>query len=71
MNGRERKLVSDLSQPNSMMAGRTREIGQRARKDLENQINAEPFEELTDSELNDWERDQAIARERMRREGLI
>jgi hypothetical protein len=29
------------------------------------------MEDLEDSELSDWERQQAIARERTRREGLI
>ena len=54
-----------------MMTGRMKEIGKRARQDLEDQIHAEPFEELEDSDLSDWERDQAIGRERMRRQGFI
>ena len=76
LNGKEQKLPSDLSPSNSMMTGRMKEIGKRARQDLEDQIHAEPFEELEDSDLSDWERDQAIGRERigrerMRRQGLI
>ena len=39
--------------------------------DLDEVATPEPDEELEDSELNDRERQQAIARERMRREGRL
>jgi hypothetical protein len=53
------------------MAARVNEIARNAHKDLNDVITDEPLEDLEDSELNDWERQQAIARERARREGLI
>jgi hypothetical protein len=53
------------------MAARFNEIARNARKDLDDVISDEPMEDLEDSELSEWERQQAIARERTRREGLI
>jgi len=70
-DGRDRARMSDLSRPNSIMAARVNEIARNAQKDLNDVISDEPVEELADSELSDWERQQAIARERTRREGLI
>lgn len=61
---------SDLSRPNSIMAARVNEIARNAQKDLNDVISAEPLQELEDSDLSEWERQQAIARERTRREGL-
>lgn len=63
--------MSDLFRPNSIMAARVNEIARNAQKDLNDVISDEPAEELEDSELSDWERRQAIARERTRREGLL
>lgn len=63
--------MSELSRPNSIMAARVNEIARNAQKDLNDVISDEPTQELEDSELSDWERSQAIARERTRREGLI
>ena len=63
--------LSEMSRPNSIMAARVNEIARNAHKDLNDVITDEPLEDLEDSELNDWERQQAIARERARREGLI
>ena len=68
--GPERVRPSDLSLPNSIMAARVNEIARNAQKDLNDVISNEPSEDLEDSELSDWERQQAIARERTRREGL-
>jgi len=70
-DARERTGMSDLSRPNSIMAARVNEIARNAQKDLNDVISDEPMEDLEDSELSDWERQQAIARERTRREGLI
>jgi hypothetical protein len=53
------------------MAARVNEIARNAQKDLNDVISDEPQEDLEDSELSDWERRQAMARERTRREGLI
>jgi hypothetical protein len=69
-DGRDGGRLSDLSRPNSIMAARVNEIARNAQKDLNDVISDEPTEELEDSELSDWERQQAIARERTRREGL-
>jgi hypothetical protein len=63
--------LNDINRPNSIMAARVNEIARNAHKDLQDVISDEPLEDLEDSELNDWERQQAIARERARREGLI
>jgi hypothetical protein len=41
----------------------------RIHEELDEVSTPEPDEELTDSELSDYERRQAIARERWRREG--
>ena len=62
--------MNDLARPNSIMAARVNEIARNAQKDLNDVISNEPPEELKDSELSDWERQQAMARERTRREGL-
>lgn len=62
---------SDLNRPNSIMAARVNEIARNAHNDLQDVLLSEPGEDLEDSELSDWERQQAIARERTRREGLI
>jgi hypothetical protein len=69
--GRDRARLGELSRPNSIMAARVNEIARNAQKDLNDVISDEPLEDLEDSELSDWERQQAIARERTRREGLI
>jgi hypothetical protein len=69
-DGPERLRLGDLTLPNAMMAGRVNEIAHNAQKDLNDVISNEPSEDLEDSELSDWERQQAIARERTRREGL-
>lgn len=70
-DGADRARLSELSHPNSIMAVRVNEIARNAQKDLNDVISDEPAEELEDSELSDWERQQAIARERTRREGLL
>jgi hypothetical protein len=62
--------MNELARPNSIMAARVNEIARNAQKDLNDVISNEPPEELEDSELSDWERQQAMARERTRREGL-
>jgi len=62
--------LNDLNRPNSIMAARVNEIARNAHNDLQDVISDEPLEDLADSELSDWERQQAIARERTRREGL-
>ena len=67
----DRSRTSDLARPNSIMAARVNEIARNAQKDLNDVISDEPQEDLEDSELSDWERRQAMARERTRREGLI
>jgi hypothetical protein len=51
--------------------GRAQRIAQEHHRDLDDSIIPEPAEELEDSELSDRERQEAIARERMRREGRI
>jgi hypothetical protein len=61
----QRMRPGDFSRPTLMARMRG---GDRSFRNL---INTEPDEELEDSELSDWERQQAIARERTRREGLI
>jgi hypothetical protein len=63
--------LNDLNRPTSITAARVNEIARNANEDLEDVISDEPLEDLADSELSDWERQQAIARERTRREGLI
>jgi hypothetical protein len=67
----ERLRTNDLARPNSIMAARVNEIARNAQNDLNDVISDEPLEDLEDSELSDWERQQAMARERTRREGLI
>jgi hypothetical protein len=62
--------LNDLNRPTSIMAARVNEVARNAHKDLQDVITDEPLEDLEDSELSEWERQQAIARERMRREGL-
>jgi hypothetical protein len=47
----------------------TRNAARKAHEDLDEVNTPEPDEELTDSELSDHERQQAIAREKWRREG--
>jgi hypothetical protein len=63
--------LGEITRPHTIMAARFSEISRSARKDLNDVISDEPLEDLEDSELSDWERQQAIARERTRREGLI
>ena len=63
--------MNELARPNSIMAARVNEIARNAQKDLNDVISNEPPEELEDSELSEWERRQAMERERTRREGLI
>jgi hypothetical protein len=66
----ERGRTGEFARPNSIMAARVNEIARNTQQDLNDVISDEPPEELADSELSDWERQQAIARERTRREGL-
>ena len=70
IDGRERRPLNEVSRPNSIMAARLNEIARNAQKDLHDVIIDEPTQDLEDSELSDWERQQAMARERTRREGL-
>jgi hypothetical protein len=46
-------------------------LGKQLHQEIDDMATPEPEEELADSELSDYEREAAIARERMRREGLI
>ena len=46
-------------------------MAQQHHRELDEVIPPEPDEELADSELSDWERQAAIARERTRREGRL
>jgi hypothetical protein len=48
---------------------RARSMARPAHAELDNVASPEPGEDLDDSEISDSERQQAIARERMRREG--
>jgi hypothetical protein len=48
---------------------RARTVAAQHHRDLDEVVPPEPDEELEDSELSDSERQAAIARERMRREG--
>ena len=66
----DRSRMRELSRPRSIAVGRMNEIAKNAEKTLKDRVNSEPDEELEDSELSDWERRQAIARERTRRAGL-
>ena len=50
-------------------ADRGRVIGRQDHANVDDMASPEPEEDLDDSELNDRERREAIARERMRREG--
>jgi hypothetical protein len=50
---------------------RTSRMAQQVHDQLDDVSTPEPDEELEDSDLSDAERRSAIARERMRREGLI
>ena len=45
-------------------------LGKQLHQELDDMATPEPDEELTDSELGEAERQAAIARERMRREGF-
>ena len=47
------------------------EVAQTTHREMDDVPTAEPGEDLEDSELNDVERNAAIARERMRREGRV
>ena len=49
---------------------RARTFAQSAHESFDEVAPDEPHEDLEDSELSDGERQQAIARERMRREGF-
>jgi hypothetical protein len=49
----------------------TNRMAQQVHDQLDDVSTPEPNEELEDSDLSDVERRSAIARERMRREGLI
>jgi hypothetical protein len=69
-SGRERDRFTEIARPNTILSARFHEIARNAQKDLNDVISDEPLQDLEDSELNDWERQQAIARERTRREGL-
>ncbi len=46
-------------------------LGSRAPKEDQYPVIPEPDEELEDSELSEGERRSAVARERMRREGML
>lgn len=63
--------LNQVYRPTSIGSVRVNEIASRAHKDLDDVIWHEPQEDLEESELSDWERRQAIERERTRREGLI
>jgi hypothetical protein len=70
MEGPDKALrLNTLYRPTVFGSDRIAHIAQEAHKDLDDVISQEPYEDLEDSELNDWERQQAIARERTRREG--
>ncbi|HEY7467133.1 MAG TPA: hypothetical protein VIB47_10640 [Dehalococcoidia bacterium] len=70
MEGPDKALrLNTLYRPTVFGSDRIAHIAQQAHKDLDDVISQEPDEDLEDSELNDWERQQAIARERTRREG--
>jgi hypothetical protein len=70
MEGSDKALkLNTLYRPTHFGSDRVAHIAQQAHKDLDDVISAEPNEDLEDSELADWERQQAIARERTRREG--
>ena len=62
--------MRERSRPRSIAAGRMNEIAKSAEKTLKDTVNSEPDEELEDSELSDWERHQAMAREQTRCAGL-
>jgi hypothetical protein len=49
---------------------RAQNVAKTTHQDLDEVATPEPSEELEDSELSDRERNSAIARERMRREGM-
>jgi len=46
-------------------------MGRQLHQEIDDMATPEPDEELEDSELSDAERQAAIARERMRREGFL
>jgi hypothetical protein len=71
VEGHDRERSGEITRPHTIMAARFNEIARSAQRDLNDVISDEPLQDLEDSELNDWERQQAIARERTRREGLI
>jgi hypothetical protein len=71
VEGHDRERSGEIARPHTIMAARFNEIARSAQRDLNDVISDEPLQDLEDSELNDWERQQAIARERTRREGLI
>jgi hypothetical protein len=52
-------------------ADRSRSIARQTHRELDEIATPEPDEELEDAELSDSERYSAIARERMRRDGMI
>jgi hypothetical protein len=52
-------------------ADRAGGIARQTHRELDDVATPEPDEELEDAELSDGERNAAIARERMRREGRI
>ena len=53
-----------------LRVGPSRAALQRMERELKEPVSPEPEEELEGSELSDAERQAAIARERMRRDGL-
>jgi hypothetical protein len=61
--------LRQIYQTEAFGADRARTVAQQHHRELDEVIPPEPDEELEDSELSDSERQAAIARERMRREG--
>ena len=52
-------------------ADRARSAAAATHREMDDVVTGEPDEELEDAELSDFERQEAIARERARRDGLI
>ena len=61
--------LSGLYRTEMFGADRGRVIGRQDHANVDDMASPEPGEDLDDSELNDRERREAMARERMRREG--
>ena len=61
--------LNTIYRAQAMGADRQTNIAGPTHRELDDASTPEPFEELEDAELSDGERNAAIARERMRREG--